>query len=237
MNAHDVIARARVQWRCRGNGASLLVRAHMQSPIACDALPTLQPLDSALEWATLYATAGDPSTFAWPRGGCGLLPSPIESCVLGGWEIALCSIPRAPSFREDRRKRRRRTDAEHLGVKGRVVTGGGVYKALDLPVLTVNAPVLEWRVCADRERLRELLSTLHSLGRNGGAGLGEVAQWEIEDDPEQPFLLPGKPLRPIPVASRDEAIALYGPDVSVGVVAVRGPYWLRENRTLAALPC
>lgn len=238
MNARDAIERARERWGCRGVGVPLVVTAHLEAPLACDALPLVQPLDSALEWAALYATVGDPSSLLWPREGCGLLPSPIASVTLAGWEIARCSRARMPVAREDRRKRRRRTDAEQLGLKGRVVTGGGVYKCLDLPVLTVVAPLIEWRVRADHERLRELLAGLHSLGRNGGAGLGAVTQWTLEDDPYDASLEhKGHPTRPLPVASCEEACKRYGDDVPLDTVAVRGPYWHRQSRTLAALPC
>jgi hypothetical protein len=105
-------------------------------------------------------------------------------------------------------------------------------------MLTVIAPVIEWSVRADRERLRSLLAQLHSLGRNSGAGMGEGAGWELLDDFRDASLeRDGKPARPIPVASCEEACKRYGNDVEIAEVGVRGPYWSRRNRTLAAVPC
>lgn len=238
MKATEAIDLARAAWSCRGNGTALIVRAHLTSPVVCDTLAHLQQLDAALEWAALYAVAGDPQSLLWPTSGIGLLPSPLAVVERAGWQIACCSAPRVMGARESVRKRRRRTDAEHLGIKGRVVTGGGAYKCLDMPMLTVIAPVIEWSVRADRERLRSLLAQLHSLGRNAGAGMGEVAGWELLDDFRDASLeRDGKPARPIPVASCEEACKRYGNDVEIAEVGVRGPYWSRRNRTLAAVPC
>lgn len=238
MRAEQAIDLAREQWSAKSTPEPLLVRAHLASPVVCDTLPRLQQLDAALEYAALLAVAGDPSSLLWPASGIGLLPSPLASVERAGWQIACCSAPRPLGARESVRKRRRRTDAEQLGIKGRVVTGGGAYKCLDMPTLTVIAPVIEWSVLADRERLRALLGTLHALGRNAGAGMGEVAQWELLKDPHNGSVEhDGKPARPIPVASCEEACKRYGDEVEIEEVGVRGPYWSRRNRTLAAVPC
>jgi hypothetical protein len=237
MDARDAVERVRERWGCRGPGVPLRVRARLASPIACESPSRIQPLDSALEWAALHAVAGPPSDLSWPRVPLGLLPSPLAAASEAGWEIACCSSARATHAREDRRKHRRRPHGESYGIEGRVQTGGGPFKALDLTALTLCARELVWDVRADEERLRDLLSRLAALGHRAGAGLGSVDHWLVERaEVDTSLRRDGMPARPLPVPSCEAAVLLYGDAVEIDEVAVRGPYWHRGCRTLAALP-
>lgn len=237
MDAREAIERARDRWSCRGEGAPLRVRARLSSPVASDGPRRIQPLDSALEWAALHAVAGPPSDLEWPREPAGLLPSPLAAATMNGWQIACCSSTRAAHAREDRRKHRRRPHPESYALAGRVMTNGGPFKALDLTALTVCASELVWSVRADHERLSELLAHLAALGHRAGAGLGAVDHWLVEPmSADESIVRAGLPARPLPVASCAEAIERFGEAVEIDEVAVRGPYWHRRNRALAALP-
>lgn len=236
MDAREAIELARERWSCRGDGVPMRVRAYLATPLACDDVTRVQSLDSALEWAALCDVAGPPSDLAWPRGETALLPSPLASTTRAGWDVACCSRARVGATREDVRSRRRRPHPELYG-PGRIMTNGGPFKALDIPLLTLVTDHIEWHVRGDEERIRALLTRLHCLGRGSGSDLGSVDYWTVERvERDESIERDGMPARAVPVESCERAIERYGDAVEIEEVAVRGPYWHRLNRTLAALP-
>ena len=143
--------------------------------------------------------------------------------------------------RDDVRRVRKRPDVNTLGITGRVITAGGPFKALDIPVPTKRSPYVDFHAVGDRERLSALLPLIHGLARGRSGGLGAVTGWEVldaqgpalwHDTPE------GKrPMRPLPVESPEAAAETYAPlGYSIAVRGVRPPYWHHAIKTLAVIP-
>lgn len=232
---------ARAAWAPRPERVvPLRVTAYLTAPVAMDRAIPLR-LDGALTWLVVALATGLPprEAFGAIRAGEWVdLPTPIADAEVRGWRVPRCSDGVFPSVALDSvRRRRRRTDADALGL-AKVQTNGGAWKALDMPAPTVSAPSVVWHCVADEERLCALLGELHALGRGRAGGLGAVGAWRVEHMPageDYGLTRDGMPTRALPVRDADEAERLY-PGCEVRVDAVRPPHWHRAVKTLCACP-
>lgn len=199
---------ARERYGCRESLAvPLRVTAHLLSPLAVDrALPIR--LDGALSWVVVALATGapPPEAFGAVRKGAWVeIPTPIADAEIRGWRVPRCSDATLPSVAVDSvRRRRRRADADALGL-AKVMTAGGPWKALDMPTPTVATPSAEWWCVADEERLCALLSEIHALGRGRSGGLGAVGAWRVERVAEDRGLThDGMPTRALPILGPEQ---------------------------------
>ena len=221
----------------------LTLRAHLAGPVAVDAVDALT-VEGALQSVALLDVTGEPAAdlfAAAPPGAWCPLVIPIEDAVREGLPVACASVAQWPEdVREGVRRKRRRPDAERLATpagRGIVPTGGGPYKALDIPVPTRHAQWIDFHVRGDRARLLDLLSVVTGLGRARGQALGQVETWEVLDDPADRSLVHvGRPMRPLPVASAEAAHAEFPGGCIVRECGTRAPYWHRASRALCACP-
>ena len=235
------LARAARDWTAGGT-APLTARAWLASPVAYDARDAVT-LDGALSWVVVADASGTTPDDAFadaPRDSYVTIPLPLaRQDYPAGWVWCASSAQWPDGARDDVRKWRKRPHPETLGTSGKIVTAGGAYKALDLPVPTRVSPWVDFHVRADRDRLTALLRGIHALSRGRGGGLGAVDGWELLDDPaDRSLVCDGRPMRPLPVRNADEAARLYAPgSYELRVCGVRPPYWHRAVKTLAAVPC
>lgn len=238
MDIGDLCARLRDRYTPRVV-EPLRIRVWLRSPAAWDAYHPLR-LEGALQCAAISRVSGSTpdDVFAGYRGPQVELTVPIEDAIMHGRRIARCSQAQPDErARYVTRLRCRRTRAE-LIAKPTVVTNGGEYKALSLPVPSVATPWLDFYARGDREMLADLCRDLPFIGRDGARGWGGVDTIEIADDPDDRSLVyQGAPQRPLPVADEHEAAVLYAHGTyDVRTVATRAPYWHRDSRTLCAVP-
>ena len=233
---------ARERWAARDT-ALLTVRAWLAAPVAHDDRDAIA-LDGALSWVVVADASGmspDDAFADAPRGSWVEIPLPLgrHEHPSGQW-VWCASSPQWPDgARDDVRKVRKRPHPEALGTSGKLVTAGGQFKALDLPVPTRVTPYVDFHVRADRDRLTTLLQGLHALGRGRSGGLGAVEGYEFLEDPaDRSLVCDGRPMRPLPVVDAAEAARLYAPgSYELRRCGVRPPYWHQAVKTLAAVPC
>lgn len=233
---------ARKHWVPR-TSEPLTLRAWLGSPVVWDAYDGIT-LEGALQFAVVVLETGrmpddvfygiEPETFADIR-------IPIADVEIGGFPIALASwgIP-APGAIETKRHRRKRARVDVLptpGGRGTVVTGGGEFKALDIPTPTVTAYWLDFHVVGDRKLLANLLPLACCLGRSRSAGLGEVMGWEVlPGSLESPLADRGTPLRTIPTTAASAYADYRSGTYDLREATTRAPYWHRRSRTLCVVP-
>ena len=186
------------------------MRAHTQSPIACDAPRRFS------RW--IPRSNGPRSRDRWrPLRRRGLA---VMRTTTVAHRIRACSVDgNRPVFPSRVRHRFVRIDAsedaaptrEHLGVKGRVVTGRRVQSAPICP----GSP--STRLCSNGACARIANDCVNCFRPCilSDETAAQAGRGRTSGDRRRPlsnrFFCLGKPLRPIPVASRDEAIALMVP--------------------------
>jgi len=221
----------------------LTLRAHLAGPVAVDAVDALT-VEGALQSVALLDVTGEPAAdlfAAAPPGAWCPLVIPIADVAREGLPVACASIAQWPGdVREGVRRKRRRPDAERLATpagRGIIPTGGGAFKALDIPVPTRHAAWIDFHVRGDRARLSALLPLVTGLGRARGQALGQVEAWEILDDPaDRSLVCEGAPMRPLPVASDEAAHAEFPGGFVLRECGTRAPYWHRASRAVCACP-
>lgn len=218
----------------------LRLRVHLESPPAWDPARPLR-IEGALQYAAILRVCRlmPDELFAGYAGPAVELPIPVADVTMCGRPVACASqaIP-CPSSRLGKRLRCRRTRAEAIG-RPTVMTNGGEYKALAIPIPTLDAPWLDFFVRGDPDRLADLCRDLHSLGRDGPRGLGVVHRVEIDDDPnDRSLVYQRRPQRPLPVEDEHAAALLYDPtSYDLRPTTTRAPYWRRDSLALCAVPC
>jgi hypothetical protein len=238
MNIGDLCARMRDRFTTRVV-EPLRMRVWLRSAPAWDAYYPLR-IEGALQHIAIARVADrmPDDVFAGYRGPMVELAIPVADVEMRGRKIACASraIP-AEGWRFVTRMRARRTRAELIN-KPTVMTNGGEYKALALPVPSLSAAYLDFFVRGDRAMLADLCVDLRFLGRDGPRGWGTVDVVEIDEDPDDRSLIfERRPQRPLPVADDHEAALLYDPgSYELREIGTRAPYWHRDSRALCAVP-
>ena len=223
--------------------APLRVRVWLRSETAWDDYDGVT-IEGALQFVIVARESGlmpDDAFDGAPRDFFADIPVPIADDESSGRRIACASwaIPAAPIATV--RKVRRRTRIELFptpGGKGLLVIGGGPYKNTEIPVATLATPYVDFFVRGDRDKLAELVRDVGSIGKSRGGGLGAIHGVEIDDDPDDRSLIfCARPQRSIPVASAEQAVALFeAGSYDLREANTRAPYWHRATRTLCAVP-
>ncbi len=233
--------RAREHWAPR-HAEPLRLRMWFTSPITYDGRDPIT-LEGALQFvAVLRETGRTPDdVFAGiERDGIADIAVPIADETIAGLPIARCSVGWWPVIAaEDIRFRRRRTDAESLGL-AKVMINGGMFKSLNIPVPVLVTPWLDFYLRGDRERIDDLLRDAGGVGRDSTRGLGTVLGWEWAPDPDDRSLLyRGAPQRVLP---RVDDASPYGVrrlargTYDERVATTRAPYWIQNRARLCVVP-
>lgn len=232
-----VIERARPRYAPR-EVTPLRLRAWLRQPITWDAYHGLT-IEGAIQCVTVIRETGmlpDDAFAGWPRDEFADIPVPIADVTMCGRPIACASRARPSDLCElTTRRRRKRPEAEHYA-PDRVMTNGGNFKALDIPVATLTTPFVDFFVRGDRAMLADMLVDVTAIGA-GRSAIGGVMGWEIDPDPDDRALLYERtPQRPLPVADEHDAAITYGAgDYELRECATRAPYWHRATVALCAV--
>lgn len=224
-----------------GQVETLEVSALMASPVAIDPQHQLM-LEGALGCAVIAAVTGrTPDEVGLGAGRYVDLPVPIADGEREGCKVARASQAMGEGLGVVRYIRKR-TRSEALGLAK--VAEVAEFKAFNLPVVGKLYPVLRWCVVGDGEKLERLLRLVHALGRGRQGGLGAVQGWRVrpaasdwswtQEDPAAPRRR--VPTRPLPVSSREAAVAEFGPRAEVARIGYRAPYWHPAVARLCAVP-
>ncbi len=95
-----------------------------------------------------------------------------------------------------------------------------------------EAPVIQWDLEGDPDRIKPLLYRMDFIGAHRARGAGQARRWQIDDaDLNGLYSLEREPLWPIPVAMYQGA-----PDHVVADAGWRPAYWHPTNRAACFIP-
>lgn len=236
---------ARAAERCRPRSSEpLRLRVWLRSPLVWDAWNGVG-IDGALQHAIVLRETGrlaDDVFADAPRSVFADIAVPLADVERAGRRIACASWAQPPVCAvESLRYWRKRARAELMpipGGKGVLVTGGGAYKSLQIPVPTLATPYVDFFVVGDRSLLSDLLRDVGAIGRGRAGGLGSVLGTEITSESEDRSLRwRGRPMRATPVADEHEAALHFEHGAyELREAATRAPYWHMSTRALCAMP-
>lgn len=175
----------------------------------------------------------------WPPpqiGGLKELTLPLARDPLGFW-LASASILEWECMETLYRQRRFPTAealARHDSKMRRLDTSVGPQKNTRIPVEAGYVrDLVTFYAIGDRERIKDLLSTVRALGSQRGSGKGEVTKWTVEDVepwPGFPCVRDSRALRNLPADYPDATIA------NGRIGRLEPPYWWSEGRTEVLCP-
>lgn len=235
------LARTREHWTPRAV-EPLRLRVWFSSPIAYDGRDPIT-LEGLLQFVAVWRETGrspDDVFAGIERDGSADIQIPIADQTIAGRPIACCSVGWWPAIAEEGiRFRRRRTDAEALGVN-KVMINGGAHKSLNMPVPTLMTPWLDFYLRGDRRLIDDLLADAGGLARDSTRGLGTVLGWEWDADPDDRSLLyRGAPQRVLPHvddASQYGVRRMVRSAYDERISTTRAPYWIQHRATLCVVP-
>lgn len=215
---------------------ALVLRGWLAGPMAWDAYSGIT-IEGALQWVVGCREANEVVSDALIGSGFVDIRIPIEDITIAGCQVACASWARLPTgYIEDTRFRRKRTRVEALGM-AQVMTNGGPFKAMQIPVSCVVAPYVDFSVRGDRCKLVDLLRDVAGIGRDRGRGLGIVEGWEvISDETDGSVIVAGAPRRTIPIEYGDISMFADGTFEVRDAVTYRAPYWHPATRRMCVVP-
>lgn len=108
--------------------------------------------------------------------------------------------------------------------KAKVNVQRGEHKSFKVPLQLSVLPYVSWTFRSpDVDAVRELLTSIASVGKKGNAGHGEVKEWEIVETPG------ARIVRPVPVRLCGDA------EGELAVCGWRPPAWEPDNQELCKL--
>lgn len=109
---------------------------------------------------------------------------------------------------------------------GRVVLGGGPYKAWRIPVPTSLVAEIQWHCLGYPDEVRGLLQYLPTIGKHRRSGWGAVREWAVEPCEADLSVVDdaGRLMRAVPDPKGTE------------VRGIRPPYWAPGNQRLCRVP-
>jgi hypothetical protein len=205
------------------------ITAHLQSEVV---IPSGSiAIDAILAYAVAMRDRLPPPTF-------GVQPVEIPVQREPGGRFHLASFASATWDSQETRYSNRRfplAESIHLGAIRRVNTAAGAERSYHLPYTAghVRGDRLDWYAIADAGAVRDLLATIHYVGKRRTVSYGRVTRWEVEScSPWDgfPVVRDGQALRPLP-------LDWPGLDVTVaGYATLSYPYWDRTREEMCAVP-
>ncbi len=121
--------------------------------------------------------------------------------------------------------------------KGLVSSSIGVYRAYRIPqyVRTITGGEITWYAMGHGNEVLSLLGEMRAVGKKPAAGYGIVADWTVEDVPEDYSLWHPEHglMRPLPVGESAPGDVSRYPVLQYGI---RPPYWKPVNARLCYVP-
>lgn len=229
--------RARERW-APSRPEPLLVRAWLDAPVAYDGYDPLT-LEGALQCAVVARETGrtPDDVFSDCPLGADLADTdiqvPIVDTVVGDIPIAHASIGWfSPDAIETKRQNWKRADAEHYN-RPVVKISQADTKTQMVAKATVTALHVDFYVEGDREKLRDLLLDVPTLGASRAGGLGMVLGWEVVPVPMRWWWYgPGRRLmRSLPLDAIGDARGFTAREATL-----RAPYWHPRTRRWCGVP-
>jgi len=220
---------------------SLLVIAHLSSPLAGDApmLDGLLEFEMSQRLGAAYKVRRDQ-----PAPPAGAIHIPMLRRGIGGWSVPLCSSPIYTAESDRHEYIGKRLAVEHasdLREDARLVVamGNATYKSYRLPLRVRNVSRVAWFCEGHRSPILKLLKSVHAIGRKRSDGYGRVARWTGEnvdgnhhwygESEHGPVLM-----RPLPFGDWLPR-SLLGAKRDFG--AVVAPYWHPDRYAEIVVPC
>lgn len=221
---------------------SLLVVAHLSSPLAGDA----PMLDGILEFEMAQRLGlADKIRRDQPCPPVGEIHIPMLRQFIGGWNVPCCSSPiYAPIDKERVEKIAKRLGVEfsdelHPDARNVVAVGNSTFKSYHLPLRIRHVSRIAWLCEGHRRPVLQLLRSIHSIGKKRSVGYGRVTEWTAESVPgdfhwfaeseDGPVLM-----RPLPFGDWLPA-GLLGVKRDFGGVVP--PYWHPDRYAEVVTPC
>lgn len=122
---------------------------------------------------------------------------------------------------------------KYLEAKGKIDTGAGVLKAYHFPQIIRTISEIEFYGVGTIEKIKDLLSYIHAVGKKPAAGWGMVKEWVVEPFTED-WSTEGKYglMRPIPVEEFPEELNGY----KIMQATLSPPYWKPHHTALCYIP-
>lgn len=232
------------------------ITAHMQNGVAASLRAEGLPLDGSLLFAVVLEEQGD-AFFAHSPSEADIaeetavphprMPLEVEGRGSPDWfyRISL-GIPEGSSRVVETHHWHKRFEelAAHaltqegkvdMAGKRKVQTGSGEFRAYRMPIEVEVVERVVWWAHGDAAEIERLLvSHVHALGKKRNAGWGQVAAWQVEEDPDGLHMWRrsgGMVTRRIP---RSCAGPEDGGDIDIG--AIRPPYWCTSHWRECVVP-
>jgi hypothetical protein len=217
----------------------LLLRAWLDSPMACDGYDALTIEGALQSTVCLRETARTPDDVFT---GCPITATleetdiriPIADVVTDGVPIARASVGWfAPDALATKRQSWKRADAEHYATPIVKVSQAATKTQMVLKA-TVTASHVDFYVDGDRLLLENLLRDVSALGAGRAGGLGLIHGWEVSTAERWSWIGPERRL--MRVLPEPLALELEADHYDLRIATLRAPYWHHRTRCAAAVP-